>query len=88
MPVELLDVAGEWYHDIDARKVYYYPREGEKMQDAGTEVIVPAIETLVQVKGPSTVLFHISVLRKSRSLIRLGCVRLRKAMFLFRQECI
>lgn len=23
---ELLDVAGEWYHDIDARKVYYYPR--------------------------------------------------------------
>ena len=49
--VELLDVAGEWYHDIDARKVYYYPREGEKMQDAGTEVIVPAIETLVQVKG-------------------------------------
>ena len=48
---ELLDVAGEWYHDIDARKVYYYPREGEKMQDAGTEVIVPAIETLVQVKG-------------------------------------
>ena len=40
---ELLDVAGEWYHDIDARKVYYYPREGEKLQDAGTEVIVPAI---------------------------------------------
>jgi len=32
---ELLDVAGEWYHDIDARKVYYYPREGEKLQDAG-----------------------------------------------------
>jgi len=48
---ELQDVPGEWYHDIDARKVYYYPREGEKMQDAGTEVIVPAIETLVQVKG-------------------------------------
>ena len=46
---ELLDVPGEWYHDIDARKVYYYPREGEKMQEA--EVMVPAVETLVQVEG-------------------------------------
>ena len=46
---ELQDVPGEWYHDIDARKVYYYPREGEKMQEA--EVIVPAVETLVQVEG-------------------------------------
>lgn len=43
---ELLDVPGEWYHDIEARKVYYYPREGEKM-----EAIVPAVETLVQVEG-------------------------------------
>lgn len=43
---ELLDVPGEWYHDIESRKVYYYPREGEKM-----EAIVPAIETLVQVEG-------------------------------------
>ncbi len=46
---ELQDVPGEWYHDIDARKVYYYPREGEKMQEA--EVIVPAVETLVRVEG-------------------------------------
>ena len=46
---ELQDVPGEWYHDMDARKVYYYPREGEKMQEA--EVIVPAVETLVQVEG-------------------------------------
>lgn len=46
---ELLDVPGEWYHDMDARKVYYYPREGENMQEA--EVMVPAIETLVQVEG-------------------------------------
>ena len=43
---ELQDVPGEWYHDIDAR---YYPREGEKMQEA--EVIVPAVETLVRVEG-------------------------------------
>lgn len=46
---ELQDVPREWYHDIDARKVYYYPREGEKMQEA--EVIVPAVETLVRVEG-------------------------------------
>lgn len=46
---ELQDVPGEWYHDIDARKIYYYSREGEKMQEA--EVIVPAVETLVRVEG-------------------------------------
>lgn len=46
---ELQDVPGEWYHDIDARKVYYYPREGERMQEV--EVIVPAVETLVRVEG-------------------------------------
>ena len=46
---ELQDVPGEWYHDIDARKENYYPREGEKMQEA--EVIVPAVETLVRVEG-------------------------------------
>ena len=46
---ELQDVPGEWYHDIDARKIYHYPREGEKMQEA--EVIVPAVETLVRVEG-------------------------------------
>lgn len=40
---------GEWYHDIDTRKLYYYPREGENMQSA--EAIVPAIETLVQIEG-------------------------------------
>ena len=46
---ELLDVPGEWYHDMNARRVYYYPREGEKMQEA--KVIVPAVETLVRVEG-------------------------------------
>lgn len=59
---ELQDVPGEWYHDIDARKVYYYPREGEKMQEA--EVIVPAVETLVRVEGTLIVLCVIFVLRK------------------------
>lgn len=46
---DLLDRPGEWYHDIEARKVYYFPREGEDMHDA--EVVVPAVETLVQVLG-------------------------------------
>lgn len=44
---ELLDVPGEWYHDIDAGKVYYYPFEGETVKDA----VVPAIETLVNIEG-------------------------------------
>ncbi|MDR0891729.1 MAG: right-handed parallel beta-helix repeat-containing protein [Mediterranea sp.] len=46
---ELLDRPGEWYHDIDVRRIYYYPREGEDMD--GAEALVPAIETLVQVEG-------------------------------------
>ena len=46
---ELLDRPGEWYHDINTRKVYYYPREGEDMRSA--EAVVPAVETLVQVLG-------------------------------------
>lgn len=44
---ELLDEPGEWYHDIEARKLYYYPCEGEVIEEA----IVPAIETLVHVEG-------------------------------------
>ena len=45
----LLDSPGEWHHEIDARKVYYYPLPGEDMRSA--EVVVPAVETLVQVQG-------------------------------------
>ncbi|WP_455664871.1 right-handed parallel beta-helix repeat-containing protein [Phocaeicola sp.] len=45
--MELLDEPGEWYHDIENRKLYYYPRKGEKISQA----IVPGIETLVQVEG-------------------------------------
>lgn len=48
---ELLDVPGEWYHDIETRKLYYYPRVGENMRAKETEAIVPAIETLVQIEG-------------------------------------
>lgn len=44
---ELVDEPGEWYHDIETRKLYYYPCEGEVIEEA----IVPAIETLVHVEG-------------------------------------
>ena len=46
---ELLDRPGEWYHDINTRKLYYYPRKGEDMRSA--EAVVPAVETLVRVLG-------------------------------------
>ena len=45
--MELLDQPGEWYHDIRTHKLYYYPKQGEQINEA----IVPAIETLVQVEG-------------------------------------
>lgn len=44
---ELLDEPGEWYHDIDTRKLYYYPRKGAQVTDA----VVPVVETLVRVEG-------------------------------------
>lgn len=47
--IELLDTPGEWYHDRSLGKLYYLPRLGENMSTA--EVIVPALETLVQVEG-------------------------------------
>ncbi|MDE5664316.1 MAG: DUF1565 domain-containing protein, partial [Duncaniella sp.] len=44
---ELLDVPGEWYHDIDTRKLYYYPLPGETVAEA----VVPAVETLMNIEG-------------------------------------
>jgi len=49
--LELLDEPGEWYNDINTHKLYYYPLAGEKIMQA--EAIVPALETLVSVKGTS-----------------------------------
>lgn len=45
--IELLDTPGEWFHDIDTHKLYYYPLSGETVADA----VVPAVETLVEVEG-------------------------------------
>jgi hypothetical protein len=47
--MELLDAAGEWYHDILAHKLYYRPRTGEEMRTA--RVVAPALETLVHIEG-------------------------------------
>lgn len=44
---ELLDIPGEWYHDIDTRKLYYYPLPGETVAEA----VVPAVETLMNIEG-------------------------------------
>lgn len=48
---ELLDTPGEWYHDINTRKLYYYPRPGENFSDKETSAIIPAVETLIHVEG-------------------------------------
>jgi len=45
----LLDAPGEWYHDIAARRVYYWPRPGEELATA--RAVVPVQETLLEVVG-------------------------------------
>jgi len=47
--VQFLDSAGEWFEDLRAKKIYYWPREGEDMAQA--TVVVPVLETLVQIDG-------------------------------------
>jgi hypothetical protein len=47
--LELLDEPGEWYLDRKAKIVYYMPRPGEDMTKV--EVIAPALERLVELRG-------------------------------------
>ena len=47
--IEFLDMPGEWYLDEDKHLLYYWPRQGEVLSKA--EVIVPSLETLVDVQG-------------------------------------
>lgn len=47
--IQFLDQPGEWFEDLSAGKIYYWPREGEDMTSA--KVFAPAIETLVQIEG-------------------------------------
>jgi len=45
----LLDTPGEWFHDVTARRIYYWPRPGEDMLCANA--IVPVQETLLDLSG-------------------------------------
>ncbi|WP_257668588.1 right-handed parallel beta-helix repeat-containing protein [Parapedobacter tibetensis] len=47
--IQFLDEPGEWYLDKVNRKIYYWPREDEDMNQA--EVVYPYLETLVDIKG-------------------------------------
>jgi hypothetical protein len=47
--IQFLDSPGEWFEDLNAAKIYYWPRPGEDMNQA--TVMAPAAETLVQVTG-------------------------------------
>ena len=49
---EWLDEPGEFYFDKTEKRLYYYPREGENLENA--EVIAPELETLVNLQGEST----------------------------------
>ncbi len=44
-----LDSPGEWFEDLSAGKIYYWPRAGEDL--AAAQVVAPALETLVQLDG-------------------------------------
>ncbi len=47
--MELLDEAGEWYHNTKTNKIYYMPRQGEDMNKA--EAIIPTLESLIEIIG-------------------------------------
>jgi len=47
--IELLNKPGEWYEDLESGKIYYWPIDNQDLTKS--EVVVPNLETLVQVKG-------------------------------------
>jgi len=49
--IEFLDSPGEWFEDLRAGKVYYWPREGEDLKRA--KCFAPILETLVDIEGTS-----------------------------------
>ncbi|MBN2698278.1 MAG: right-handed parallel beta-helix repeat-containing protein [Bacteroidales bacterium] len=55
----LLNRPGEWFMDPEKDKVYYWPREGEKLNEA--EVIASRLEQLIIISGaPDNPVRHIS----------------------------
>jgi hypothetical protein len=47
--IQFLDSPGEWFEDLRAGKVYYWPRRGEDLAKA--KVLAPVLETLVDIQG-------------------------------------
>jgi hypothetical protein len=47
--IQFLDEPGEWFEDLSAGKIYYWPRAGEDLAHA--KVTAPALETLMQIEG-------------------------------------
>jgi len=47
--LQFLDEPGEWYLDVNARKIYYWPRSGENLVTGS--VIAPYLETLLKIEG-------------------------------------
>jgi len=47
--IQFLDSPGEWFEDLRARKVYYWPRDAENPNSA--TFIAPLVETLVLISG-------------------------------------
>lgn len=47
--LEFLDEPGEWYHDTDAKMLYYMPRAGESIESC--QVIAPNTEQLLTIAG-------------------------------------
>ena len=47
--IQLLDSPGEWFEDVAAGKIYYWPRDDEDMTTA--TVFAPALETLLKIEG-------------------------------------
>jgi hypothetical protein len=47
--IELLDESGEWYFNRSTHFLYYMPREGETLERL--QVIIPALERLLEVRG-------------------------------------
>jgi GH141 insertion domain/Right handed beta helix region len=47
--IQFLDSPGEWFEDLRAGKIYYWPRAGEDL--ASAKVFAPVLETLVKIEG-------------------------------------
>jgi hypothetical protein len=47
--IQFLDQPGEWYADLQAGKMYYWPSAGQDMLSA--EAVVPVLENLLKVEG-------------------------------------